>query len=192
MAGATPADAEPAAQIKAALQAAGDRLVDLQNPDGGWFWYTTDLDCGAGAGVSCPNTFGVTALGFIDSYAKTKDIDHKNAARATGDALVTKRTAGPACDGLSATSDDRPFSVDTDFLVRLTQITGDRRYRANAVAWFACITGDFPTGAARADNRINNRIGQGYNNLGAWDAALDNRAALAVGRAATRSPRPFA
>lgn len=184
MTGALPAEAASPVQIKAALQAGGDRLVQEQNADGGWFWYADDPDCGAGAGVSCPNISGVTALGLIDSYAKTRDIDHKNAAKAAGDALVARREAAPPCDGISATGGDRPYSVDTDFLVQLTKLTGDRRYKANAASWFSCIVEDFPSGADRADERIDRRIGQNLNNLGEWDAALDIRAALALGQRA--------
>ncbi len=172
-------------QIRNALQAGGDRLVGLQNADGGWFFVVGSADCGLGAGVSCPNTFGVTALGLLASFRVTRDADHLSAAQRAADALVAKQAAAPACDGNPATGADRPFTVDVSFLLdafgRAQGPSGDA-YRSAALAWFACVMADFPSAAARADNRINGRIGQGLNNLGAWDASLDVRAAVAVGQ----------
>lgn len=172
-------------QIRDAMQAGGDRLVALQNPDGGWFFVVGDADCGSGPGVSCPNTFGVTALGLLAAFRVTHEPDHLSAAQRAADALVAKHAAAPPCDGNPATSADRPFTVDVSFLLdafgRAHGPSGDV-YRSTAFAWFACVVADFPSGAARADNRINRRIAQGLNNLGAWDASLDVRAALAVGQ----------
>jgi hypothetical protein len=168
-----------------ALQAGGERLEDLQNPDGGWFFDATDTDCGAGAGVSCPNTFGVTALGLLDAYAATKDPDFLAAAIATGDALVAKQAAAPSCDGNPATGADRPFTVDVTFLMRLAKSVdkaAGKVYANTAKAWFACVMEDFPDAADRADNRIDGRIGQGLTNLGEWDAGLDIEAAQSVGQ----------
>ncbi len=171
-------------EVRDALQTGGDRLVDLQNADGGWFFTVGDATCGLGAAVSCPNTFGVTALGLAASYHVTHDPDHLAAVLNTADALVEKQTAAPACDGNPATSADRPFTVDVSFLLnKIGGIPGQEKktYRTVARAWFACVIADFPSGADRADNRINNRIAQGYTNLGAWDASLDVRAGIAVG-----------
>ena len=170
--------------IKAALQAGADRLVTLQNADGGWFWTVGDLDCGLGVGVSCPNTFGVTALGLVNAYRVTHDPDHLAAAKAAGDALVATHGAGPICDANPGTFADRPFTVDTYFLMaelaKVTHGSTSHTYRNVARDWFACVIADFPDAADRADNRINGRIGQGLNNLGAWDAGLDIRAAIAL------------
>ncbi len=170
--------------IKAALQAGADRLVSLQNPDGGWFWTVGDLDCGLGVGISCANTFGVTALGLVNAYRVTHDPDHLAAAKAAGDALVATHAAGPACDADPATGADRPYTVDTYFLMaelaKVTHGSTSHTYRNVASDWFACVIADFPNAADRADNRIDRRIGQGLNNLGAWDAGLDIRAAIAL------------
>ncbi|RJQ37031.1 hypothetical protein C4552_01980 [Candidatus Parcubacteria bacterium] len=167
-----------------ALQAGGERLDDLQNPDGGWFFDVADANCGFGPGVSCPNTFGVTGLGLLDAYQATKDLDFLEAAILTGDALVVKQAAAPSCDGNPATSADRPFTVDVTFLQKLAKILGSsgKAYKKVAANWFACVMEDHPDGADRADNRINGRIGQGLSNLGEWDAALDIEAALAIGQ----------
>lgn len=185
----TPAVADPPHPIRAAINAGADRLVDIQNPDGGWEWVVGVPDCGFDAHVSCPNLFGVTALGLIDAYRVTHDGDHLAAAKLAADALIAKHAAGPACDADPTTGTDRPYTVDTSFLTDISHLgkvgsivgpAGKKNYRMVAKAWFACVIADFPTGAARADNRIDGRISQGLNNLGAWDASLDIRAAMDV------------
>lgn len=172
--------------IEDALQEGGERLVDLQNADGGWFFTVGDTDCGSGPGVSCPNTMGVTGLALIDAYRMTKDPDFKVAAFKTGDALVAKFLAGPPCDGDPFTGTDRGFTVDHKFLVELATLGGPKAktYRSTGIAWFKCVMLDFPNAADRADNRIDGRIAQNLSNLGEWDAALDIEAALAVGQKA--------
>lgn len=186
---ASSAFAEEGQAVRDALQLGGNRLVQLQNADGGWFFVVGQTSCGLGAGVSCPNTFGVTALGLLATYERTHDPDHLAAATKTADALVARQAAGPACDSNPATGSDRPFTVDLSFLELLAAVgnhhgAAGQVYRDTAVSWFTCVKLDFPSAAARADNRINGRIAQGLNNLGAWDAALDVRAALAVGEKA--------
>jgi hypothetical protein len=178
------AEAGRSSLINAALQDGGERLEALQNADGGWFFTVGDPDCGAGAGVSCPNTFGITGLGLIDAYRASKDPSFKAAALDTGNALVAKHAAAPSCDGNPTTGTDRPFTVDVTFLLELSSIAPSnpsKVFKKTAKDWFACVQQDFPTGDLRADNRINGRIAQGLNNLGEWDAALDIEAALAAG-----------
>jgi len=181
----TPAVADPPHPIRAAIDAGADRLVDIQNPDGGWEWVVGLSLCGG----SCPNLFGVTALGLVDAYRVTHDGDHLAAAALAADALIAKHAAGPACDTNPGTDADRPYTVDTSFLTDISHLgkvgsivgpAGKKNYRKIAKAWFACVMADFPTGAARADNRIDGRIAQGLNSLGAWDASLDIRAAMDV------------
>lgn len=187
---APPANAASPDPVRAAIAAGADRLVALQNADGGWFFTVGDANCGAGPGVSCPNTFGVTALGLVEAYRVTHSASHLAAAKKAADALVAKHNAALPCDGNPGTSADRPFTVDADFLVDISHLgrvgnaTAKKEYRDTAKAWFACVMADFPSAAARADNRINGRIAQGLNNLGAWDASLDIRAALEVGERA--------
>jgi len=163
---------EAADPIKASLISGGTRLANLQNPDGGWFFIVGDTDCGAGPGASCRNTFGVTGLGLIDAFKITKKAVMKTKALETGDALVA-RYQSEGCTPL-------PITVDLSFLVSLSSIAGNASYRNQGAATWTCITQAFPSGAARADDRINRRITQGLNNLGAWDAAFDVNAALDV------------
>lgn len=185
----TSAVADPPDPIRAAIDAGADRLVDIQNPDGGWEWIVGLSLCGG----SCPNLFGVTALGLVDAYRVTHDSDQLAAAALAADALIAKHAAGPVCDSNPSTGADRPYTVDTSFLTDISHLgkvgsivgpTAKKNYRKVAKAWFACVMADFPSAAARADNRINGRISQGLNNLGAWDASLDIRAAMNVGQRA--------
>ncbi len=104
---------------------------------------------------------------------------------------MAAHAAAPPCDGNPATASDRPFTVGGSFL-----LDGFGRahgpdgavYRDTARAWFRCVTLDFPSAAARAGNRIDGRIAQGLNNLGAWDTSL--AAATRSRRAAARRSRP--
>ena len=167
--------------IKDALNLGGTHLKNQQNGDGGWFFEVDDPDCGLGAGVSCPNTFGVTAMGLLEAFRITKNAQVKAAAVETGDALVDKQAVAPTCDSDPGTGGDRPFTTDVRFLAELSKTTGKAVYKNAGKAWFACVVADFPNAANRADNRIDGRIAQGLNNLGAWDAANDIAAAVAIG-----------
>jgi hypothetical protein len=187
---ATIAAASPGDPVRSAIDGAADRLVALQNADGGWFWYVDDPDCGLGPGVSCPNLFGVISLGLVEAYRVTHEVADLLAAIEAADALVARHDDAPPCDGNPGTSADRPFTVDSSFLVdvslvgKVGKIAGQaakKHYRKVARDWFACVKADFPSAADRADNRIDGRAAQGYSNLGAWDASLDVRAALDVG-----------
>jgi hypothetical protein len=180
---AVPPAADAADPIKTALRNGGERLIDLQNADGGWFFTVGDTDCAGNTvppEISCKNTFGVTAQGLVSAYRVTRAASMRNAARDTGDALLARYSAAPACDDNVGTAADRPVTADIAFLVSLSGIAKTPVYKKAAAARFACITGDFPDGADRAAERINNRVGQGLDSLGAWDAALDIRAAVAV------------
>jgi hypothetical protein len=168
--------------VKAALTTGGVHLADLQNSDGGWFFTAVAPDCGAGPNVSCPDIFGVTALGLLDAFHKTRVPEVLTAAKNAGNALKAKQVAGPVCDRTSATSADEPTTSDVIFLLQLSQFTGDQSYRQAATVWFNCVLSDFPIAANRANERINRRIG-----LGAWDAAFDIRAALRIGTGTLRT-----
>src|SRR5262245_29211455 len=168
--------------LKPAAAAGGAHLADLQNADGGWFFLADDTDCGAGAGVSCPNTLGVTALGLLQAYRLSRVPDLRTAAVYSADALLDRHLSDPTCDGDAATDADRPFSSDIVLLWEISRATGLPKYRTVAREWFNCVTQDFPDAAARADHRIDGRIAQGLDNLGPWDAAFDIRAALRIPR----------
>lgn len=149
--------------VGAALSFGANRLVLLQHADGGWFFGANDTDCGAGPGVSCPNTFGVTALGLLDAFNHTGNIALRNAAIVTGDALVAKFGG--------QNPKQRPFTFDVEFLIELSRTTGNMVYRDTANQWFSVITSNFPNPADRVDAILAGRESQGLRTLGAWDVA---------------------
>ena len=94
--------AAAAAGVAPALQAGGDRLVALQNDDGGWDW---PLDDGNPANVSPVNTLGPIAQGLAMAYGVTGD-----AALADAGALfLTKTTNFSPSDGYLAAKLDEIF-----------------------------------------------------------------------------------
>jgi hypothetical protein len=95
--GALPALGASPDAVRTAIEAGADRLLALQNADGGWFLIVGDTDCGLGPSVSCPNTFGVTALGLVNAYRVTHDPAHLAAAVSAANALVAKYAAAPPC-----------------------------------------------------------------------------------------------
>lgn len=129
---APPANGASPDPVRAAIAAGADRLVALQNADGGWFFTVGDVNCGAGPGVSCPNTFGVTALGLVEAYGVTHSASHLAAAKKAADALVAKHNTAPPCDGNPGTGADRPFTVDADFPLQGNATIRDARNRWKA------------------------------------------------------------
>ncbi len=153
---------------------AGNRLRTLQNPDGGWFFNAGSSDCFVGAGVSCPNTLGVTGLGLPFAYSRTGDSALLAVMTAAGDALAARFTGGAT---------DPVYNQDIEFLVALSDITLDPSYAAIAQSWFALEMNQYPTGAGRVDAALARRETQHYRSLAAWDTASVIRAAIAVGQA---------
>ncbi len=152
------------------------RLQALQNPDGGWPFLAADTDCGYGAGVSCPNTIGVTALGLIAGYTRTGTASYLNAATAAGNLLVTLYNAA-----ILRTPQGLPYSQDVEFLVALGQLTGNSTYTNVAQAWFNLIVAQYPNAADLVDAKFTTRNNQGLRTVAAWDEASLIRAAVAVG-----------
>ena len=90
-----------------------ERLIEMQNTDGGWGWELT--------GASATNSAGPCGSGLLSVYIATGDVKYLNAAIKTGEFVI----AQPG-DGYTY----RP-SVGI-FMKRLSDITGDSKY-ANAV-----------------------------------------------------------
>ena len=156
----------------AAIVSGAERLQQLQNADGGWYFRATDTSCGAGAGVSCPNIIGVTGLALLSAYDRGNDPAVLADAVAAGQLLTSIHNAHPA---------GRPFSQDLEFLVALSAASGDPQYATLATSWFATITTQFPNPADRADAIFTGRNAQGLRTLAVWDIASSIRAAKAAG-----------
>lgn len=92
--------------VMPALQSGGDRLVDLQNDDGGWDW---ELDDGNPASASPLNTVGPIAKGLAEAYKVTGDPEQLEALEAAGSFLLTKTNNFSPSDGYLAAVLDEVF-----------------------------------------------------------------------------------
>jgi hypothetical protein len=171
--------AEAADTIKVAVASGAARLEGIQNTDGGWFFNVGETDCGAGAGLSCSNTFGVTAEGLLEANKLTPSPALLAAAKDSGNNLSGR---GAGCGFDSAGGDTPMRTADVMFLMDLSQIAGNVTYKNAATAFFSCVVGEYAgSGTARGNDRIDRR------QLGAWDAAFDIRAALKTGTAINKT-----
>ncbi len=84
---------------------AGNRLVDLQNTDGGWGWPLT--------GASAVNTIGPIAKGLAEAYKATHDPDMLDALEDAGTLLSTKINNFSPSDGYLALALDELFGGTT-------------------------------------------------------------------------------
>lgn len=82
----------------------GNRLVEMQNPDGGWGW---ELE-----GTSALNTIGPIGMGLSKAYQQTGEQSFLDALLLTGNLLLTKTDFSTA-DGYLAAELDRIFGVST-------------------------------------------------------------------------------
>lgn len=82
----------------------GNRLVEMQNPDGGWGW---ELE-----GTSALNTIGPIGMGLSKAYQQTGEQSFLDALQLTGNLLLTKTDFSTA-DGYLAAELDRIFGVST-------------------------------------------------------------------------------
>ena len=83
----SPAVAADNTTIANAVQAGANRLISQQNTDGGWM-FEVGSDCGLGAGVSCPNTRGITAQGLTEAYRLQPSASYRAAVVTAANALV--------------------------------------------------------------------------------------------------------
>lgn len=136
--------------------------------DNTWEW---QID----SGWTCWNVGGISATGLLAAYERTRDSAYLSAALLTGDTLVEKYSAIAIHDPEGAEWEDRPFSQDIEFLVRLSRDSGDRSYSSLAAEWYSIIS-DKMTAVDNADRYIEARC-----SLAGWDLASQIRAAVAVG-----------
>lgn len=168
------------ATVNQTIGTGGDNVRLLQNPgDGGWFWLVGDATiC---AGVSCPNTFGVNALGLLTAYARSGSSDPLHpllvAAKKAGDAVVARYSAA----ALRPDPKPLPNSQELEFLIALAQVTGDAAYSTAAQAWFQFVLAQYPNAADRVDALLAKRSADGYRTVAAWDVASLIRNAKAAG-----------
>ena len=127
---------------------------------------------------SCPNTFGIIALGLLATDARVGGSSMHLPAILAGDELARPlpRRVGPM-------PKETPYNQDIEFLVGLTRLTGNAIYESKAREWFQVTIDRYPTGADRVNDIFAKRTVGRARTLAVWDLASMIRAAKAVGRA---------
>jgi hypothetical protein len=113
------------------LQDGADRLVSLQNNDGGWDW---PLDDGNPASGSALNTIGPIAKGLAQAYLQTGDSAHRASLQKAGSLLLSKTNYFSPPDGYLAAQLDAIFGgttyrdfVNTNYYGKLAAGTYDHQ-----------------------------------------------------------------
>jgi hypothetical protein len=148
------------------FQDGGDRLVSMQNNDGGWDWF---LDNGDPATGSAANTIGPIGMGLSQAYLETGDAGQLAALQKTASFLQGK-IAFSTADGYLAAQLDSILGgttntdyVNTNFYDKLANGTYERSGTLyDATSYVSLIS----------DTRAN---------LAAWDIGMGLVAASAVG-----------
>lgn len=96
-------------QTTVGIQSGADRLVALQNNDGGWDW---PLDNGNPDTGTALNTLGPIGKGLAQAYLLTEDPNHEAALAKVGTLFLTKTVFGTS-DGYLAYQLDQIFGVTT-------------------------------------------------------------------------------
>jgi len=151
------------------LAAAGDRLVAMQNTDGGWGWPLT--------GPSALNTIAPIGMGLCKAYEATKDPDMLPAISKVATFLQGKVYNFSPPDGYLAVELDKILGgntnvthVKTHFYDKLALGTYNRN---NAGVLYST--------ASYVNLVRTNRANQGIPNLAAWDVGMGLVAAKACG-----------
>ncbi|MHC4740297.1 MAG: hypothetical protein ACYS8Z_00135 [Planctomycetota bacterium] len=158
----------------ATFQAGGDRLVALQQNDGGWDW---PLDDGDPTNASPVNTVGPIAMGLAQAYLATGDAGMLTALQNAGGLLLNKTNNFSPSDGYLA--------------VELDSILGGTAYTDHVTTYFygALAAGTYNRNGAGTlydtagyVNLVRTaRAGQGIANLAAWDLGMGLYAAGLAG-----------
>ncbi len=149
----------------------GNRLLGLQNDDGGWDW---PLDNGDPATGSANNTAAPIAMGLLAAYEQTGDSAYLAGAVEAGEFI--KAVSPPHSTGNGI------------FMSELSKVTGDASYVADVKSEFydALEGGVYDKDGTDygitgyADYIIGRRSG-GYTDLAAWDIGLAAAGAVKVG-----------
>ena len=143
---------------------AGNRLVDLQNDDGGWDW---PLDDGDPGNASPTNTVSPIAKGLAGAYKATHDPDMLAALENAGDLLLGKTNNFSPSDGYLAKELDGIFGgttytdhVNANFYGPLAAGTYDRNGAGTLYDTAGYV------------NLIRTSRSGAYANLAAWDIGI--------------------
>ena len=136
--------------------------------EGTWEWEI-------GSEWTCWNVGGISATGLLAAWERVRHPGYLNGAIAAGDTLAARYETIVTDDPEGAEWEDRPFSQDIEFLVRLARDSRDHSYARVARDWYRIVT-DGKTAEENADRYIDAR-----GSLAGWDLASHIRAARAVG-----------
>lgn len=146
-------------------QAGGDRLVSLQNNDGGWDWPLSDGNPNLG---SAPNTIGPIGMGLAQAYLITGSPAQGASLQQAGSFLLSKTYNFSPSDGYLAYQLDQIFGgstyknhVTANFYDPLAAGTYDRNG-----------AGTLYDTAAYVSLIRSARANQGIANLAAWDIGM--------------------
>ena len=142
-----------------------DRLLAMQNNDGGWDWALTNGNPDTG---SAPNTAGPIGMGLLAAYEATGVAEYLGAAVDAGDFIVSGAPPYAVSDGV--------------FLAALSDLTGDAGY-ADAVRtdyYGALAAGTYDLDATHTDYDVGELASailaaytpSGQVNKAAWNIAL--------------------
>jgi len=150
------------AELAQVATKAANHLLGSQLNNGGWAWKSGDKKHGA-------NFSGLVAEALLAAHEHTGRSDYRQAAESYGHSLTKKLAAEPT---------ELPYKPDIEFLVRLTEVSGDVQWAHAASRWFAVLQKTSPQGAAEVQRIMDGR--RSHSDLVGFDIALGIRAALAV------------
>ena len=150
----------------------GDRLVDMQQDDGGWDWPLYDGDY---TNASPKNTAAPIAMGLLAAYEATGDSSYLDKAIEAGEFIKAESPPHSTANGI--------------FMGKLSEVTGDTSYATDVKEEFydKLDTGGYTKGTTNyststyAQYIYELRVSQGNFNLGLWDVGLAAAGAAMVG-----------
>lgn len=160
-----------------AIQNGADRLVSLQNNDGGWDW---PLDDGNPNNASPTNTIGPIGMGLAQVYRYVKMDVYFAALYKAGEFLLAKRTNFSPSDGYLAVALDKALKTK-----KYTEHV--RKYFYNELLLGRYDKNDAGTlydTAGYVESIRTSRANQGFPNLAAWDIGMG-----LVGAASANAPK---
>ena len=159
--------------------AGGDRLLDLQNTDGGWDW---PLDNGNPDTGSAKNTAAPIGMGLLEVYKQTGDSDYLDGAVEAGDFI--KAVSPPHSTGngifmseLSKVTGDSSYAdkVKTEFYGALNSSSYDKDGTLYSTSTYATYINNLRSGQHSSTSGIS------YTDLAVWDVGLAAAGAAKLG-----------
>jgi hypothetical protein len=105
-------------ETRTIIKEGADRLLTLQNANGSWDWIVTNAT--GPTGTTYLNIAGVTGEGLIDAYNFTGQVKYRDAAKKTGDFIITELDKLPEAKHFNA--------FNMVFLKDLAEASGDITY----------------------------------------------------------------